>query len=764
MRYSSKFRHFFNLLIGVSISVTAHAESITFNADIRPILQNKCFACHGPDQKTRKADLRLDLRTSALRILAPGHPEQSELLQRITATDAEERMPPEESHKEVTPEETATLSTWIAQGATYEEHWAFIAPQPQQPPEVAGIHHPIDQFIAIRLKQEALKMSPPASRETLIRRLTLDLTGLPPSPDETAAFAENENPDAIDRLVDRLLASPSYGEHMAATWLETSRYADTDGYQNDRYRYHWSWRDWVIAAFNRNLPYDQFVTDQLAGDLLPNATLHQQIATGFLRNHRINSEAGSIPEEWHTEYVADRVDMLGTVFLGLTLSCARCHDHKYDPISQREYYGLFAYFNNVPEFGTGPNNGNSPPFIPVPAAWPDVPLDSPALTPAPLAWQKNTQNDGAIKRPVPGDESTVMVMQELPKPRLTYLLNRGIYNQPDKSMPLMASVPERFKIDQRKTGPQTRSDLAQWLVHPDHPLTSRVAVNRLWQQLFGIGLVRTSENLGTQGELPSHPKLLDWLAREFVANDWNIKGLLKLMVTSATYQQSSKSSPSAVEQDPSNRLLARASRIRLPAFAIRDQALASSDLMVQQLYGRPAKPYMPAKIWSAISNNKYEQDQGANLYRRSVYTYWRRTIPPPIMMTLNAGDREVCTVRQARTNTPLQALSLLNNTAFVEAARNLADRVLTAEGQPMAAMIEASRRVTGKLPDSDLRKRLREDYELFRSYYQNHPSAAEQLLQTGNSTPSQNLNRSQLAAMTLIASTLLNLDQSLTRE
>ena len=419
----------------------ADAGDISFNASIRPILQNKCFACHGPDYTARKADLRLDTREAALDVLAPGHPDKSAVLQRIRETDPDERMPPAETHKSISDAELETLTAWIADGAPYEDHWAFITPVRPAVPDAASGHHPIDRFITARLDQAGLKMSRPADKATLIRRVTLDLVGLPPAPQDVRAFVNSSEPDAYERLVDRLLASPAYAEHMAATWLETSRYADTDGYQNDRYRYHWAWRDWVIDAFNRNLPYDQFLIEQLAGDLLPTATLHQQIATGFCRNHRINSEAGSIPEEWHTEYVADRVEMLGTVFLGMTLGCARCHDHKYDPISQKEYYQLFAYFNSVPEFGTGPNNGNSPPFIAVPDAWPAIPTDTPASTPAAIEWQTNTQNDGAIKRPVPGDESTLMVMAELQQPRTTYVLKRGQYDQPDKANPVQPGLP-----------------------------------------------------------------------------------------------------------------------------------------------------------------------------------------------------------------------------------------------------------------------------------------------------------------------------------
>ena len=745
------------LLILWSILNAARGE-VTFNADVRPIFQKKCFTCHGPDQKARKADLRLDIRDTALEVITPGNPAASALLDRIRELDPEEVMPPPETHKKITAEEADILHRWIAEGAHYQLHWAFVAPKDQAVPSMLDTVSPIDAFVHDRLLREGLNASEEADRRTLIRRLSIDLTGLPPTPDQVGKFLDDSAPDAYQRLVEHLLASPHYGEHMAATWLETSRYADTDGYQNDRYRYHWAWRDWVVQAFNRNLPYDQFVVDQLAGDMLPNATLGQQIATGFCRNHRINSEAGSIPEEWQAEYVADRVDTLGTVFLGVTLGCARCHDHKYDPITQKEYYQLFAYFNNISEFGTGPNNGNSPPFIPVPKAWPRVPEHTASIEPGVMQWQKNKQYGGGVRRPKPGDDSTLMVMQEMAEPRTTYVLRRGLYNQPDTTEALMPAVPAMLKIGGAEVSTD-RVGLSNWLVHPEHPLTARVAVNRYWQHFFGNGLVRTSENLGVQGELPSHPQLLDWLAREFITSGWNVKAMHKRIVMSGTYRQCSDTTPAMLARDPENRLLARAPRLRLPAFAIRDQALVASGLMVHRLYGRPAKPYMPAKIWSAISNNTYQQDKGANLYRRSLYTYWRRTIPPPTMMTFNAGDREICTVRQSRTNTPLQALTLLNNVAFVEAARTLAVSMLEAGGIDCGL-----ERVIGRPGSVQQRERLQADLALYLAHYRDNPSAAKALIVTGESAVDSPFDPAELAAMTLIASTILNLDESLTRE
>ena len=743
------------------LAATAAASGVEFNRDIRPILSNKCFACHGPDAKSREADLRLDQRESALSVIEPGSPRKSELIARVTHSDRDEVMPPVETHKSVPARELELLKAWIAAGAEYQAHWAFIPPVRPVVPEGADA---IDHLIGMRLAEEHLKASPPAPRHTLIRRVSLDLTGLPPTPQEVEEFVGDASPGAYGRLVDRLLASPRYGEHMAAGWMEASRYADTDGYQNDRYRYQWAWRDWLVRALNTNMPYDQFATEQLAGDMLPDATLHQQIATGFCRNHRINSEAGSIAAEWQVEYVADRVDTMGTVFLGLTVACARCHDHKFDPISQRDYYGLFAYFNNVPEFGTGPNNGNSPPFIDVPAGYPEIGkrIDG-AVTPAPMAWQKDAKFSGGVRRPAPGKEGTVMVMQEMAEPRDTYVLNRGVYNQPDKSQKLQPAIPASLGAGGRDFA-KDRLGLAAWLTDVKNPLTARVAVNRYWQHFFGSGIVRSSENFGAQGDPPSHEQLLDWLAVEFVASGWDVKAMHRRIVMSTTYRQSSETSEGLLRTDPENRLLARAPRLRLPAFAIRDAALAVSGLLVEKLYGRPAKPYMPPKIWSAISNNKYQRDKGDNLYRRSVYTYWRRTIPPPTMMAFNSGDRETCTVRQSRTNTPLQALTLMNNVAFVEAGRMLAERMVRGGESPEGRVRIAYQFVIGRPPSAAESARLCADYAKYLAEFQKTPSDAKGLLSIGDKPRDASLDPAELAATTMIATTILNLDETLTRE
>lgn len=748
---------------------TVSAEALEFNRDIRPILSEHCFQCHGPDAEARKGDLRLDDAAAARRVLKGNDSGQNELLKRILSTDADERMPPADSKKPLTDEQKRILARWVGEGSRYQQHWAFVPPVRAAIPEVknsAWARNAIDRFILERLDASDLTPSADADAATLLRRVTLDVTGLPPTPSEVAEFIADESDAAYERQVDRLLASPSYGEHMAAGWLEAARYADTDGYQNDRYRYQHAWRDWVILAFNENKPFDEFVVEQLAGDMLPGATLKQQIATGFGRNHRINSEDGSIPAEWQVEYVVDRVDTLGTVFLGLTLGCARCHDHKYDPLSQKEYYRLFAFFNNVPEWGVGPNNGNSPPFIPVPASWPNLSAEENQIAaPEPVQLRAaRTEAGNGLQRPQPGGPETVMVMHELAEPRPTYLLKRGQYNSPDKTDLLSPGLPESLKITP-ETAPRNRLELAQWLVQPDHPLLARVTVNRIWQQLFGTGLVKTSENFGAQGEMPSHPELLDWLARELIESGWNVKDLQRKILLSSTYRQSSAVTAKRLSLDPENRLLSRGPRQVLPAFVLRDQALAASGLLIEKPFGTPTKPYLPPRLWESISNNKYEQDHGESLYRRSLYTFWRRTIPPPLLTTLNAAEREVCVVRKDRTNTPLQALTLMNNIAFVEASRFLAERVLREGGATSEDQIRYGFFLTtARSPSSEELDIIADTHRSFLLRFRNDAAGAAKLLETGERPRDTSLDVVEHAAMTMTASLLLNLDETLSKE
>lgn len=754
------------------LAILLCADAVTavdFNRDIRPILSQNCFQCHGPDEAARQAELRLDEPKSLFTVLEPNKPNQSELLRRITSDDPEVQMPPADSKLQLTSTQVDLIRQWIKDGAGFEQHWAFQPVENVAPPRVGGskwVRNDIDRFVLARLKEEALKPSPQASKETLIRRLSLDITGLPPSKDVMSELMADSSESVIERYVDTLLQSKAYGEHMAVSWLEASRYADTDGYQNDRYRYHHVWRDWVILAFQEDMPYDEFILQQLAGDLLPGATLKNQIATAFGRNHRINSEDGSIPDEWHVENVADRVDTFGTVFLGLTIGCARCHDHKYDPISQKEYYQLFAYFNNVPEWGVGPNNGNSPPFISVPDSWPNL-TDEQNRFQIPEAVKlkraRENENGNGLKRPQAGGQDTLMIMHEMETPRETFLLNRGQYNLPDKSERLWPGVPATLAPGLEEQ-PANRLELGLWLAEPANPLTARVAVNRIWQHLFGVGLVKSSENFGTQGEQPSHPELLDYLATDFMENGWYVKRLIKKIVMSATYQQSSSASREMFNSDPENRLLARGPRVRLSGFALRDQALMASGLLVDEFGGPSVKPYMPPRIWRAISNNTYKQDSGANLYRRSVYTYWRRTIPPPTMMTFNAASREVCMVRTERTNTPLQALTLMNNKIFVESARKLAERMIRAGEDSLETQIETGfELLLVRKPSRDELDVLMDLYGQMHARFKAEPERAQSLLKTGESGHDETLNDVSIAAMTVVASAILNLDETVVK-
>ena len=758
-------------LVGFALFHSLHlGAKVDFLSEVRPILSDTCYKCHGPDSKARKAKLRLDKRNPAfsekdgVTPIVPNDLAKSEVIRRIISKDPDERMPPPDSGLELTTAQIDVLSNWVNEGADWPEndrHWSFIPPVRPEAPQTKNkdwSRNDIDRFVLARLEKESLHPAHEVDKETLLRRVTFDLTGLPPSPEEMDDFLADESDEAYEKVVDHLLSSPHYGEHIASSWLDAARYADTDGYQNDRTRYMWVWRDWVIRSLNENKPFDRFIVEQMAGDLLPERDFFTQVATGYNRNHRINSEGGSIPDEWIVEYVADRVETLGTTFLGLTLNCSRCHDHKYDPVTQREFYSLFAFFNGIDEAGLGPNNGNSPPFIPVPKSWPNLkPEENKFVIPAKM---KIKVVQTSVPRPQPGSANTVMVMHELPKPRSTYILERGQYDHPDKSETLSPAVPTIIG-GWKNEWPANRIGLAQWLIAPEHPLTARVTVNRFWQRLFGIGLVKTSENFGIQGEHPSHPDLLDWLATEFIRRDWNIKDFHKLLVTSATYRQVSTGHSA---RDPENRLLSRGPRRRLPPYAIRDAALANSGLLVRTIGGPSVRPYMPPRIWKSISNNAYKQDKGDKLYRRSLYTYWRRTIPPPTMMTFNAADREICIVRKDQTITPLQALTLLNNVTFVESARHLAERMLKLKGKqsPRDRITYGFRSITGRRPVKEELNLLLADLKVHLETFSLNPESAKNFLKVGQRPNDPKLSSEQVAAYALVASTIMNLDEAIT--
>jgi len=817
-------------VLPVSSGRGATEGKLEYNRDVRPILADRCFKCHGPDSQARKAELRLDVRESALALhdgvppLVPGKPQKSEVVRRIETDDAEDHMPPLKSNLKLSKDEVAVLKRWIAEGAGYQPHWSLIPPKAAPLPEVkmAGwARNEIDRFVLARLEREGLAPSPEADRVALLRRVTLDLTGLPPTPEEVEAFVrESEAEDAkgrgggaggpsepsgssaYGRVVERLLSSPRYGERMAMDWLDAARYADTNGYFRDNERHIWPWRDWVIGAFNRNMPFDQFTIEQLAGDLLPDATKEQKIATGFNRNHMVTSEIGVIDEEFRVQYVADRLETTSTVWMGLTVRCARCHDHKFDPLSQREYYQFFAFFNNVPENGFV-SADDPPPVLDVASAEEHAELDSltkarrdaeteserlrgilaipagkrdanqtkllldyygkqragPAARGPQFAVQAAKAREDAFRAQLP----RTLVMEELPAPRVTHLLKRGQYDEPGEEV--HADVPGCLP-PLPADAPRNRLGLARWLVSPEHPLTARVAVNRLWQQCFGEGLVRTMDDFGVQGEPPTHPELLDWLAVRFAQGGWNVKEMLRFIVTCATYRQASAPSAALLQRDPENRLLARGPRFRLPAEIIRDQALAASGLLVERIGGPSVKPYQPPGLWEAVSYNgelSYKEDQGDSLWRRSLYTFVKRQSLDPGAAAFDAPMRETCVVQRPRTNTPLQGLVLLNDVTFVEAGRALAALALAQPGGDDARLKLAFYRVTSRQPGEEELAVLRRLLDQQRARFQKNPDAARRLIAMGASPAGRSLEPVELAAWSVTAHALLNLDEVIFR-
>ncbi len=774
------------------LSSTLQADSpVNFSREIRPILAENCFACHGPDEKTRKAGLRLDVEVSAksanagTAAVVPGKPELSALIHRIESNDPDEVMPPPALHKTVSSLQFELIRKWISEGATWGAHWSFEPlvfsdSQPREQPQS------IDSFVQVQLKRMGLEPSPEASKETLIRRVTLDLTGLPPTLSEVEAFLMDSSGQAYEKLVDRLLQSPHYGERMAVDWLDAARYADTNGYQVDRDRELWPWRDWVIQAFNENMPFDQFTIEQLAGDLLPEPTLQQRIATGFHRNHMLNEEGGIIGEEFLAEYTADRVETTAAIWLGQTFNCARCHDHKFDPFTQRDFYSLKAFFHNVPELGVGiygnPIRRNAPPFVRLPSPENDSKLAEYRATSADLEKQiaeSRLSKDQAhlqlseqlakLKKQIEETEDqipTSLVMEEMSKPRETFTLLRGAYDKPvDEVTAATPAVLPPLELE----SPRNRLGLARWLMSPNNPLTARVTVNRFWQQVFGKGLVVTSEDFGSQGALPTHPELLDWLAIQFIQSGWNVKQLMKRMVTSATYRQQSQRTETIQLRDPENILLARSPRFRLMGEFVRDQALAVSGLLVTKIGGPSVKPYHPPGLYEQLTAgngyNVYVEGTGEELHRRSLYTYWKRSVPHPAMLLFDAPFRESCTLRRPRTNTPLQALNLLNDPTYIEAARGLATRMMRdVEGAMDDRLIYGFRRLLARKPLPEELRVLRSAFEQAQLDYRQNPASANSLLNVGLANLDAQLDASELAALTIVASIMLNLDEAVHRE
>lgn len=777
---------------------------VSFNRDIRPILADRCFHCHGPDEHERQANLRLDrsggedgaYRTSEdSTAIKPHSLETSAVWQRIVSNDPDEMMPPPDAQKKpLTDREKQLVKQWIEQGAEYQDHWTFVAPRQPAKPRVENhdwSDQSIDLFVLRNLERKGLKPKLRADRRTLIRRLTLDLTGLPPTRAEIAAFLADDKDGAYERLVDQLLARPQFGEHMARYWLDLVRFADTNGIHHDHFRDLSPYRDWVIRAFNGNLPYDEFVRYQLAGDLFPEATRDQLVASGFHRLHMIIDRGTMLPEESHARNVIDRVTSVGTAFMGLTVQCAVCHDHKYDPIKMRDFYQLYAFFNNIdaePETGgrsgTDFKRGLQQPYITL--ATPEqearraellkietqasetvaqrkqqvanAPPDQKAalqkaLKAAEAALKKAQSERNVFEQTIPA----AMVMKERKEIRPAHLFIRGAYDnlgdEVQRGTP--AFLPA---LKSGGDGANTRMDLANWFVSREHPLTARVAVNRFWQQLFGVGIVKTSEDLGTQGEWPSHPDLVDYLAWTFVENGWDVKALFREMVLSETYRQSSQATPAEFKRDPENRLLARGSRYRLDSEVIRDQILATSGLLNREMFGKSVKPPQPAGLWKAVAlpssyPNTFTADTGEKTRRRSVYTFWKRGLPPPQMTILNAPAREECIARRERTNTPLGALLLMNEQEYMKAARHLAARMLREKPDERIAI--AYETITSQLPDHGEAAVLTKAVSDLEAIYRESPDLASALTEGASL---DGVSAEELAAWTILVNTLYNLD------
>lgn len=844
-----------NVLFGLTlchqITSLGQAEekpaSIEFNRDIRPILSENCFYCHGQDSNKRQADLRLDLREAAVKAAAivPHAATDSGLVKRIKSDDPDTMMPPPKSNRRLTPEQKQLLERWISEGADYQTHWAYKTPvRPAEPmvKNTGWVKTPIDGFVLAKLEAEGLAPSPPTDRATLIKRLYADLTGLPPTPQEVDAFIADRSDKAYENLVDRLLSSPHYGERMSLEWLDAARYADSNGFQQDGDTWQWIWRDWVVKALNDDLPFDQFTIWQLAGDLLPNATNEQKIASGFNRNHLLNGEGGAIAEEQRFVNLFDRIDTTATTWLGLTMACAQCHDHKYDPITQRDYYSLMDAFNHVPENGT-PQYFSSrirvgPTFLELPTednksrfadfekqiatasaeatqvsnaayeGWragifaDGMPAEGKQLPDAIAATLRKAEGertedekkslDSGLRKHF--DEKVqpglvgklpavaklnnlrqqlndyrndklprVMIMSDA-QPRETKILSRGEYLQPAEKVSFATPA---FLPPLAEGSPANRLGFAQWLVAADNPLTARVQVNRMWQRFFGMGIVKTSEDFGVQSEYPLHGQLLDWLAVEFRERGWSMKSMHRMIVMSATYQQSSRVTPDHRTRDQENRLFARASRFRMPSLVLRDWALAAAGLLVKRTGGAPVYPYQPDDVWEALAITKerdftYPASMGEDLYRRSLYTFWRRTVNPANMF--DASNRQTCRVRLAITSSPLHALTTLNDPTWVEAARVLAEQSFKASSDLDGRIVNAFHRVVCRRPADAELVRLRRAFGKQLEIYQQDPKAAREFLSVGASKRDESLDAAEHAALASICLGILNLDEALTRE
>jgi hypothetical protein len=824
----------FFLAATAAVAAPVSAAAPDFNRDVRPILSENCYHCHGPDAAKREADLRLDEEKAAKEsAIIPGKSAESALIQRILTTDEDDVMPPPKSNRHLSPAQKQLLQDWVDAGAPWSRHWAFERVQrpavPSLPGAGAKAANPIDAFVQSRLRQEKMAPAPRADLPTLARRIALDLTGLPPTPQrvEQIRAAEGRAPGAgITAFIDECLNSSRYGERWCWDWLDAARYADSNGYQGDPERTMWPWRDWVTRALNANMPYDQFTIWQIAGDLLPKATTEQKLASGFNRNHMINGEGGRIAEETRVENVFDRVETTSTVWLGLTVGCCRCHDHKFDPLSQRDYFALYDFFNQTSEDGKGRSGQAAPSMdLSTPAEQQRLKAASDALAkvaaevdafelkkfPRPPgkrltdseainlpgnlpqyiaktepknrsadalleavsyfkerdpAYSQNLQrllNAVRSRSTAASNITRVMIMDTLSGPRETFILDKGAYDKPT-AVKVTANVPASLPPLKTAAGAATRLDLAQWLVSRDNPLTARVTVNRFWQAFFGTGLVKTAEDFGVQGETPVHRELLDWLSAEFMESGWDVKALHRLIVTSATYQQSSRVTPAMHERDPENRLLARGPRHRLPSWMLRDQALFLSGLLHDQPSGPPVKPYQPEGIWEEATFGKktYQQDHGDALYRRTLYTFWRRIVGPTSLFD-NAA-RQVCAVKTVRTNTPLHALVTLNDITYAEAARVMAGALLAAAGADEPRIAHIFGHATLRSPSAAEIEVLKAQLRTLREHYRSHPSQAQELLGNGEFKQAAAADASEHAAWASLCLSILNLDEVLSKE
>jgi hypothetical protein len=733
-------------------------DVVDFNFHVRPILSDRCFKCHGPDANKRQANLRLDTEEGAYaalkedpskHVIVPGDPMQSALYARLITTDTAEVMPPPSSNLSLTKTEIEIIKKWIAQGAKYKKHWSFIAPVRPKVPEAdedLNPRNPIDHFIFTSMEKVGLEPNAEATKEALLKRVSMDITGLPPTIEQQERFLADKSPNAYEKFVDELLASKHYGEKMAIQWMDLARYADSHGYQDDGLRTMWPWRDWVIHAFNSNYPYSKFLTWQLAGDLLPNPTKEQLLATGFNRNHKITQEGGVIDEEYRIEYVTDRTNTVGKAFMAITLECAKCHDHKYDPVSQKDYYSMFAFFDKVPEkglVGTIDASFADPPSMKISTA--DV---SSILS---FINKKDTM------------DVSVMIMKDSMCIRETQLLRRGVYDQ--KADTVQMATPASILAYNPRKYEQNRLGLAKWMLDPQNPLTARVYVNRIWHELFGRGLVKTSGDFGMQGELPSHPELLDWLSVEFRESGWDIKKLIRLIVTSSTYRQSAQRSSDKLQKDPDNKYLSFFPRLRLSAELQRDLLLSASGILNPEIGGPSVKPYQPKGVWEATTSGrgelaKYIQDKGDKLYRRGLYNFIKRTAPPPALLIMDASTRDQCEVTRSRTNTPLQALVLMNDPQLLEAARVLAQRTANLNMTEDQKLERVFRLVLCRKANEKEMKMLKAYYLQEKNKFTQHKDKAEAFLTAGEFEQIKTKNIAETAALMQVNQMIFNLDET----